>query len=65
MLGRPAWASPFPFLNVANRRGSAAPSTHRVDLSTTPPGQRAVCQSVPAEEGLFVAMRAGGAGTFC
>jgi len=60
-LGRPALASPFPVPDVADCRGSAAPGTHRVDPSTTPPGPGAVCQSAPAPEGRFVAMRAGGA----
>jgi len=61
--GRPALASPFPMLDVADCRGFAAPGAHRVDPSTTPPRPCAFCQSAPAPEGRFVAMRAGGAGT--
>jgi len=62
-LGRVAWASPFPIFDVADRRGPVALSTLCVGPSTTAPGPRAVCQSAPAPEVRFVAMRAGGAGT--
>ena len=63
IVGRLERASPLLLLNVPNRRGSAARRTQRVDPSTTSPGQGAVSQSSPSPAGLFVAMRAGGAGT--
>jgi len=57
--GRTAWALPLFLLDFANRGGSAAPSTHRVDPSTPPPGQGTVSQSATASECRVVAMRAG------
>jgi len=62
-LWRPALASPFPILDVADCRGSAAPGAHRVDPSATFSGPGAVRQSAPSPEGRFVAVRAGRAGT--
>jgi len=62
-LGRPAFASPFPIVDVSDCRGSAALGAHRGGPSTTPPGPGAVFQSAVAPERRFVAMRAGGAGT--
>jgi len=63
MRRRPARASPLPLLNVADRGGSAAASTHRCEPTRPLPGRSAGDQAAPAREGRRVGVCPGGAGS--